>query len=145
LSPDGQFVYVVDEVGVVTFATGRGNTSTVNETPFTAIPDKLNLEQNYPNPFSSFSTNAAIGNSSTTIRYEIPATATNGVVPVELAIYNMQGQLVQTLINESKTPGQYFITWNGVNANGEPVPSGIYFYRIKAGELVMTKRLAIIR
>ncbi|MDZ7291298.1 MAG: beta-propeller fold lactonase family protein [candidate division KSB1 bacterium] len=144
LSPDGRFVYVVDEVGVVTFATGRSNTSTVNETPFTAIPDKLSLEQNYPNPLSSLSTDAAIGNSFTTIRYEIPASI-KGAVPVELSIYNMQGQLVQTLLNESKTPGRYSVMWNGVNANGERVASGIYFYRIKAGELAATKRLVIVR
>lgn len=141
LSPDGQFIYTVGNLGVVTFTTGRGNTSVVNKPSFPASPRTLKLEQNYPNLLS---TDAAIGKPFTTIRYEIPATI-KGALPVELSIYNMQGQLVRTLVNERKTPGPYSVTWNGANSYGEPMPSGIYFYRIKAGELVTTKRLVIIR
>ena len=81
---------------------------------------------------------------SATIRYEIPAATKTGVA-VKLAIYNTQGQLVRTLVNEAKPPGRYSINWNGRNAQGEQVSSGVYFYCVKAGELVATRRLVVVR
>jgi DNA-binding beta-propeller fold protein YncE len=138
LSTDGSYLYVGDQRGIATFTTGRSPISTVAENAFSTIPRTLTVEQNYPNPFST------IRHSSTTIYYEIPAT-TNGALPVELAIYNIQGQRVQTLVNEAKLPGRYSISWNGIASQGESVPSGVYFYRIKAGESVATQRLLIIK
>ena len=79
-----------------------------------------------------------------TIRYEVPASADLSM-PVELVIYNMQGQLVQTLVNAAKASGRYSVDWNGRDAQGERVPSGVYFYRMKAGEFVATKRLVIMK
>jgi 6-phosphogluconolactonase (cycloisomerase 2 family) len=141
LSPDGAFVYIADERGVVTFATGRKNSTAVDEDESLAtLPATLKLEQNYPNPFSTFQMNSTPDAASTIIHYEISNTA-----PVELSIHNLQGQRVRTLVQEIKTPGRYAITWDGTDAQGQQVPSGIYFYRLKTGESVATKRLVIVK
>jgi hypothetical protein len=83
------------------------------------------LSQNYPNPF----------NPSTTISYDLPKSAN-----VSLTIYNTLGQLVATLVDERKMAGSYQVSWNA-----SYVPSGIYFYRLQAGEFVETKKLVLIK
>ena len=88
------------------------------------IPGEFSLMQNYPNPF----------NPSTTIRYELPTAA-----DVSLRIYNTLGQLVAILVNAHKQAGDYEVQWT---AN---VPSGIYFYRLQAGDFVETKKMILLR
>lgn len=89
------------------------------------------LLQNYPNPF----------NPSTTIRYAIPEQQ-----QVSIRIYNSLGQLVTTLLNnELHAPGRYEITWDGTDSAGYTVASGLYIYRITAGEFVDTKRMMYIK
>jgi hypothetical protein len=100
------------------------NNQSVGAVEVAGIPTVFALEQNYPNPF----------NPSTTIRYDIPKTAT-----VSLNIYNTLGQLMAMLVDEKKEPGDYSVQWN---AN---VPSGIYFYRLRAGEYVQTKKMIYLR
>ena len=87
-------------------------------------PSGFHLGQNYPNPF----------NPSTTISYSLPKSAN-----VTLKVFNTLGQLVATLVNERKDAGSYQIQWNAA------VPSGIYFYRLQAGEYVETKKMVLIR
>ncbi len=82
------------------------------------------LAQNYPNPF----------NASTTIRYELPRASS-----ASLKIFNVLGQLVATLVNEDMSMGTFRVQWS---AN---VPSGIYFYRLRAGEYVETKKMILLR
>jgi hypothetical protein len=82
------------------------------------------LSQNYPNPF----------NPTTTIRYALPKTS-----EVSLAIYNVLGQLVSRLAVGRVEAGIQEVHWN---AN---VPSGIYFYRLKAGGYTETKKMLLIR
>ena len=94
------------------------------EHPLAGLPTVFRLQQNYPNPF----------NSSTTIRFDIPKSGS-----VSLNIYNMLGQLVVTLVHERKDAGSYQVQWN---AN---VPSGIYFYRLQAGEYVDTKKAILLK
>jgi hypothetical protein len=90
-----------------------------------AVPREYGLSQNYPNPF----------NPSTTIQYDLPKSAM-----VSLTIYNTLGQLVISLVNEQKGPGSYQIQWNALD-----VPSGIYFYRLQAGQFVETKKMILLR
>lgn len=121
----------------------------VAEAPSTAIaenesatlPAEYRLEQNYPNPFSPNQTSR--GAATTEIAYEIAATSAQ-VVTVELALYNVQGQLVRMFVHEAKAPGTYSARWNGLDANGRRVPSGIYFYRLKVGAIATTKRLVVL-
>ena len=77
------------------------------------------LPQNYPNPFTQ--------NTNISFRLNKPALVT-------LTIYNVQGQIIKTLVNENLASGDYCYTWSGVNDNEQPVNSGIYFYQINVGE-----------
>ncbi len=143
LSPDGAFIYITDQIGVTTFATGRRITTRVGENTRAAValPRTLSLEQNHPNPFSS---TTHTSQRTTVIHYEIAAANANSQ-PVELAIYNTQGQLVRMLVNEAQASGKHAATWNGANAQGQLVPSGVYFYRLKMGEQSVTKKLLLVR
>ena len=93
-------------------------------------PSTYALSQNYPNPY----------NPVTQITYQLPQP---GVVL--LKIYNVQGQLVRTLVNEYKPAGAHSISWNGRSDLGMEVSSGIYLYRIQAGKFTETKRMILIK
>jgi len=97
----------------------------IDENSGKTYPNKFNLSQNYPNPF----------NSRTIINYELPTTN-----EVDLAIYNLLGQRVATLVNERKRAGSYQVEWD---ASG--FSSGVYYYRIDAGEFVDVKKMILIR
>ena len=94
-------------------------------------PTEFRLEQNYPNPF----------NPSTTIQFQIPDDNTG----VRLVVYNIMGQEVKTLIDETKRAGVYKAVWNGTNNRGIQVSSGVYFCRLVAGKFVHTKKLVLVR
>jgi len=95
------------------------------------IPTEFALGQNYPNPF----------NPVTTIRFALPVEAT-----VRLAIYNMLGQQVATIIDgEYYAAGIYEATWNSRDVSGNEVSSGMYIYRITAGDYVETKRMILMK
>lgn len=81
-----------------------------------AIPTSFVLFQNYPNPF----------NPETMIKYQLP-----NMADVRLTIFNLQGQKVKQLVNETKPAGTYTVHWNGQNELGQLAASGIYFYRIE--------------
>lgn len=83
------------------------------------------LNQNYPNPF----------NPTTSINYSI---AENGFVT--LTVYNLQGQMVAELVNETKTRGEYSVTWNASN-----VASGVYYYRLQSNNDVRTQKMMLIK
>ena len=83
------------------------------------------LEQNYPNPF----------NPSTTIHYQVPD---KGLVT--LKVYDVLGKEAAVLVNEQKDPGSY-----SVNFNAAELASGVYFYQIKAGDFVKTKKMILLR
>jgi hypothetical protein len=89
------------------------------------IPVSYLLAQNYPNPF----------NPSTAIRYELPHASR-----VSLKVYNTLGQEVSTLVNENKSAGVYTLQFDAGN-----LASGVYFYRIQAGDFVATKRLLLLK
>ena len=95
------------------------------EDPSPHIPAVFSLRQNYPNPF----------NPQTTILYALPKSS-----KVSLKIYNIKGQLVETLVNEFQQTGNYSVVWNA-----EDISSGIYFYRISAGDFKDTKKCIILK
>jgi len=88
------------------------------------------LNQNYPNPF----------NPSTNIDFAIPS-AEN----VKLTIYDIRGRQVKTLVNQPMNPGHYLVIWNGKNDAQSQVSSGVYFYRIKAGDFVQSRKMILVR
>ncbi len=96
------------------------------------LPTAFALNQNYPNPF----------NPETRIAFDIPA---NWTAPMTLRIYNMQGQLVQTLVDGVMTPGRHEVLWNGRDANGQPVATGMYFYQILSGNVKAVKKMQMVK
>ncbi len=98
------------------------------------VPLDFSLEQNYPNPF----------NPETRIAYAIPGQG-SGKVQVSLRIYNVQGQLLRTLVEGEKTAGRYQVMWNGKNEAGALVTSGSYFYTLKAGSFTATKKMVTLK
>lgn len=93
-------------------------------------PQKFELKQNYPNPF----------NESTFIRFDIPELSF-----VTLEIYNLPGQKVRTLISDESQPGTFTIHWDGKDDSGHVLGSGIYCYRLCAGDFVDAKRMVLLR
>ncbi len=95
-----------------------------------------NLYQNYPNPF----------NSATKIKYSIPPTdnsllgrASGGFVT--LKVYDVLGNEIATLVNEEKLPGVYEVEFNGHSDKGQNLSSGVYFYQLKTGNYITTKKM----
>jgi len=109
---------------------GGFNYSREVEVKVEAIPTEFALFQNYPNPF----------NPSTIIKYSIPKIINNQSSIINLKVYDILGSEVATLVNEQKKPGFYSVEWNASN-----IASGIYFYRIQAGDLIQTKKLILLR
>ncbi|MEK7727567.1 MAG: FlgD immunoglobulin-like domain containing protein, partial [candidate division KSB1 bacterium] len=83
-----------------------------------ALPQKYDLHQNYPNPFTP----------ATVIAFDLPRTST-----IALKIYDLHGHLVRTLLQASRPAGRYELTWDGKDERNRPAASGIYFIRMQAG------------
>ena len=94
------------------------------------LPEKLALSQNYPNPF----------NPVTTIKYLLPFMS-----DVKLVIYNILGQEVFRLEQIAQQAGEHLVRWNGRNMKGSELSSGIYFYRLQAGDFIQTKKMVLLK
>ncbi|RMD96957.1 MAG: T9SS C-terminal target domain-containing protein [Calditrichaeota bacterium] len=94
------------------------------------LPEKFALLQNYPNPF----------NPETQIRFQLPEAS-----HVVLKIFNPLGIEIRTLAEGSFQPGYYQIRWDGRDAAGRPVPSGLYFYKIVANNFTQVKKMSLLR
>jgi hypothetical protein len=88
------------------------------------------LEQNSPNPL----------NPSTTISFSLP-----GKSHVSLAVYSARGQLVRTLAAGDFNGGRYQVHWDGADSRGRRVASGVYFYRLQAGDTMLTRKLVVLK
>ena len=94
------------------------------------IPKNFRLEQNYPNPF----------NPTTRIKYDLPEASF-----VKINIYNIQGKKIVTLVDELKNAGRHSIKWNGQNDFGSQVATGVYFYRIEAGNFNKVRKMIMVK
>ncbi len=94
------------------------------------IPSKFVLKQNYPNPF----------NPTTTIEYSIPNVGSKNLSPVQLKIYDVLGREITTLVNQRKSPGNYSVKFDASN-----LPSGTYFYTLRVGNFVSTKKMILMK
>lgn len=106
----------------------RVRTTTYSGTDTEALlefPESFTVTQNYPNPF----------NAATTIEYELPLAS-----DVAIRIYDLLGREVETLLEKNQKAGQHEIDWNPSD-----IPSGIYFYKVQAGEFVQTKRMLLLK
>ena len=95
-----------------------------------SLPSVYQLEQNHPNPF----------NPQTVISYTLPRTG-----QVSLSIYNLLGQQITTLIDQIQSAGNHSLTWDGIDREGKPVASGVYFYRLRSGDFAQTKKMLLLK
>ena len=94
------------------------------------LPKRFELAQNYPNPF----------NISTVIGYDLPRRSN-----VSIDIINILGQTVRTLVDQEQPAGRYRITWTGTDNGGHILASGVYFYRLTAGDFTTTRKMVLLK
>lgn len=104
--------------------------TTDNDDLVNVIPAVNYLGTNFPNPFRS----------ETTVQYGLKAAGS-----VKISVYNSRGQLVRTLVNDSKAAGTYQTIWNGRDSFDRPVSSGVYFFRMESGEEIQTTKGLMIK
>jgi photosystem II stability/assembly factor-like uncharacterized protein len=112
----------VGEGGVI-LRTTSGGVTWVEENRQAQVPLQFSLNQNFPNPF----------NPATTIKFQVPSSG-----HVTLKVYAVLGQELATLVNQELTPGDYSVTWNAAE-----FASGVYLYRLQAGEFVRIRKLVL--
>jgi photosystem II stability/assembly factor-like uncharacterized protein len=116
--------WAVGDGGIILHTT-NGGVSFVEEEQIGEIPTEFLLSQNYPNPF----------NPSTKIKYSVPQTS-----QVQIKVFDVLGNEIETLVNEEKSVGTYELTWNAAS-----FPSGVYFYQLKAGDYISTKKMILLK
>jgi hypothetical protein len=129
-----------DHIGLVDspwpkFHAGPMNRGVILDVTSISLPLKnqsadYTLYQNYPNPF----------NPVTHIRFSLAQSE-----KVKLEVFNILGQKVNTLVNNKLNIGQYEIKWDGKNESGNLLGSGIYFYRLKAGDYIKTRKMIFLK
>jgi hypothetical protein len=107
-----------------------GEPFTPTGVPGRQLAPAFRLAQNYPNPF----------NPSTTVRFWLPERCM-----VQLRVYDVTGRLVTILADRIYPSGAHSVRWNGTNLRGQPVASGIYFYRLQAGLKTATRKMLLLR
>ena len=94
------------------------------------LPNEFNLQQNYPNPF----------NPVTSINYQLANDAY-----VTLTVYDIMGQKIRTIINEDQSAGFRSVVWDGKDNYNNSVSSGVYLYRLHAGNYIQTRKMILMR
>jgi flagellar hook assembly protein FlgD len=94
------------------------------------LPERFGLSQNYPNPFNPI----------TFIDFSLPQPSN-----VRIEVFNLLGQSVATLTDGNRPAGYHTVSWNGLDASGAPVASGVYFYRLTADEFRASNKMLLVR
>ncbi len=108
----------------------EGSAPTIVASNSTILPAEFGLEQNYPNPF----------NPVTTIDYCLSRKSR-----VELAVYDLGGRKIRTLVSSAKEPGSHSAIWNGCDSQGKFVASGIYFYRLTTDRRTLSRKMTLLK
>ncbi len=124
---DGYVTYEGWYIDDINLTFDAGGTSGIEDGE---VPAVFALRQNVPNPF----------NPVTAIEYQLPQAG-----HVRLDVYNVAGKLVTTLVDETQQPGLKSVTWDGTDAKGNKVASGVYLYRIEAGSDVAKKMMVLLK
>ncbi len=106
--------------------TTAGNNSASNN----LMPREFSLRQNYPNPF----------NPTTRIEFDLP-----NACAVTLEVFNTLGQRVRMLVNSQMAAGSHTVDWNSTDANGRAVSSGVYLYRLTAGDRIVSRKMLLLK
>ena len=117
-----------EEGTILTYYNDEPSSIETEEFDYTIL--NYSLSNNYPNPF----------NPNTKIKYSIPQNVRRETGNVSLKIYDVLGREVATLVNEEKPAGEYEVEFNAAN-----LPSGIYFYQLKAGQFSETKKMVLLK
>jgi len=119
--------FAVNEITRITFdnITGLGDLNNVQQ-----LIRSFKVIGNYPNPF----------NPSTTIAYSIPQKS-----DVKVNIYDVNGQLIKEIVNESLDAGEHFVTWNGTNQTNSSVASGVYIYTVQSGSRLVSRQMILVK
>ncbi len=112
------------------FIVDAGIASGIDESDLSNIPTSFELEQNFPNPF----------NPTTSIKFGLPTKS-----HVSITVYNLLGQEITSLVNEELSAGTHTTEWNGRDKSNTEVASGIYFYKLIAGDFVDTKKMMLVK
>lgn len=94
------------------------------------LPHNFQLNQNFPNPF----------NPSTTISYLLKKNS-----EAKLSVYNLKGQLVKTLVNQTVQQGKHSVLWDGTEEFGKQAASSVYFYKLETGDFSQTKKMLLLK
>ncbi len=121
-------VVVSDKGGLTATQTWSFLVTAVEKQP--GVPTKFALDQNYPNPF----------NPTTVISFDVPKLSA-----VRIVVYDILGREVRTLMNNTMSAGTYHVTWDGLNNEGRQVSTGIYFYRMEAGNFISMKKMLLLK
>jgi len=121
----GSYYYRLKQIDV----DGAVKYSRIIEVTF-GVPTVYKLGQNYPNPF----------NPETSISFQVPKTS-----HIKIDVFNLLGQHIRTLVDEKKSPESYQIIWNGFDDQGQAVSSGVYLYKMQAGDFTAIKKMALVR
>jgi photosystem II stability/assembly factor-like uncharacterized protein len=97
------------------------------------LPAEVQLYQNYPNPFNPI----------TKIKYEIPSNVKSEMSNVKLIVYDILGTEIATLVNEEKATGNYEVEFDATTSEG--LSSGVYFYQLRTGSFIETKKMVLMR
>ncbi|GBD88412.1 flagellar basal body rod modification protein [bacterium BMS3Abin03] len=122
-----QTTYTIGDVSSITF---ENVTSIEDLKNLTSIVNEFRVLQNYPNPF----------NPSTSIEYYLPD---QGLVKIN--IFNINGELINTVTNGYQSAGQHKTLWDGTNESGMKVASGLYIYRVAFNQKVISKKMLLIK
>ena len=116
--------WIVGDGGVI-LSTTNGGVTFVEEEKTNEVPETYFLSNNFPNPF----------NPSTKIKYSVPQSS-----QVQIKLFDVLGNEIETLVNQEKPVGTYELNWNAAN-----LPSGVYFYRLQAGDYVQTRKMILLK
>ena len=122
--------FYLDDIHLVAAQPSGGTTAVQKEDDQSGTPREFALEPNYPNPF----------NSSTTIRYRLAEPGR-----VRLEIFDVQGRKVKTLADSYAGVGVYQVEWDGTDASGEPVATGVYLARLQKGSISLVHKMLLLK
>ena len=122
--------FYLDDIYLVAAQPSDGNTAVREERDQIGTPREFALDPNYPNPF----------NSATIIRYRIEEPGR-----VRLEVFDIQGQKVKTLADGDVGPGVYQVEWDGTNASGKPVATGVYLARLQKGTALLVHKMLLLK
>jgi hypothetical protein len=124
---DGIIWMATADSGIVRIA---GLISSIDDEDKDQTPFVFDLKQNYPNPF----------NPNTNIEFTI-----NEAENVIISIFNTNGELIKSLANQNYSAGTHTLTWNGTDKNNHKVASGVYLYRLEAGNEVLSNKMILLK